>query len=52
MFILMMFRKHVSPVSLLFRGVTLAFALFLSNLLANYMLQRVAWGWPESRQLC
>jgi hypothetical protein len=31
----------------LFPRVTLAFALFLSNLLANRTLQRVAWGWPE-----
>jgi hypothetical protein len=32
-------------------GVTLAFALFLSNLLANHWLQHVAWGWPKWRQL-
>jgi hypothetical protein len=35
----------------LFPGVTLAFALLISNLLTNYRLQHAAWGWPEWRQL-
>jgi hypothetical protein len=35
----------------LFPEVISVFALFLSNLLVNRWLQRVAGGWPEWRQL-